>query len=179
LTPWNGLTQQVLTLPAGARVSFNASLSVHVTGTSTPASRPSITSTAIVAGANEGADFTSNHTATATILVNNNGPVASDGTLTTAEDTPKSGALVASDNDSPVLTYSVVDQSGAHGTVTITNVNTGAYNYTPDANYNGAASFTFKANDGTADSNTATISITVTAVNSAEERRVGKQRSNE
>lgn len=37
--------------------------------------------------------------------------------------------------------------------------------YTPDANYNGNDSFTFKANDGAADSNTATVSITVTAVN--------------
>ena len=37
--------------------------------------------------------------------------------------------------------------------------------YTPDANYNGPDSFTFKANDGTEDSNTATVSITVTAVN--------------
>jgi hypothetical protein len=34
--------------------------------------------------------------------------------------------------------------------------------YTPATNYNGADSFTFKANDGTVDSNTATVSITVT-----------------
>ena len=39
--------------------------------------------------------------------------------------------------------------------------------YTPEANYNGSDSFTFKASDGTADSNTATVSITVTAVNDA------------
>ena len=167
LSPWNGITQQVLTLPAGASVSFNASLSVHVTGTSTPASRPSITSTAVVAGANEGADFTSNNTSTASITVVNNGPLATNGTLTTAEDTPKKGTLVASDSDSPTLTYSVVDQTGAHGTVTITDVNTGAYTYTPEANYNGPASFTFKASDGSADSNTATITITVTSVNDA------------
>ena len=167
LSSWNGITQQVLTLPAGASVSFNASLSVHVTGTSTPASRPSITSTAVVAGANEGADFTSNNTSTASITVVNNGPSATDGTLTTAEDTPKKGTLVASDSDSPTLTYSVVDQTGAHGTVTITDVNTGAYSYTPEANYNGPASFTFKASDGSVDSNMATITITVTAVNDA------------
>ena len=39
--------------------------------------------------------------------------------------------------------------------------------YTPNANANGADSFTFKANDGTVDSNIATVSITVTAVNDA------------
>ena len=31
----------------------------------------------------------------------------------------------------------------------------GGWSYTPAANYNGTDSFTFKANDGTADSNTA------------------------
>ena len=38
--------------------------------------------------------------------------------------------------------------------------------YTPNANYFGLDSFTFKANDGTFDSIAATVSITVTAVNS-------------
>ena len=42
-----------------------------------------------------------------------------------------------------------------------------ALTYTPAANYNGPDSFTFKANDGTVDSNVATVSITVTAVNDA------------
>ena len=36
--------------------------------------------------------------------------------------------------------------------------------YTPAANYNGPDSFAFKANDGAADSNVATVSITVNAV---------------
>src|SRR5204862_302360 len=39
--------------------------------------------------------------------------------------------------------------------------------FTPSANYNGPASFTFQANDGSLDSNTATVAITVTAVNDA------------
>src|SRR4030095_9774750 len=37
----------------------------------------------------------------------------------------------------------------------------------PTANYSGSDSFTYKANDGTADSNTVTVSITVNAVNDA------------
>ncbi len=49
-----------------------------------------------------------------------------------------------------------------HGTLTLAgNVAT----YTPDQDYNGSDSFTFKANDGTIDSNIATVSITVTPVN--------------
>ncbi|WP_046355115.1 tandem-95 repeat protein, partial [Pseudoalteromonas luteoviolacea] len=39
--------------------------------------------------------------------------------------------------------------------------------YTPSHNYNGADSFTFIANDGTADSSAATVNITVNAVNDA------------
>ena len=44
---------------------------------------------------------------------------------------------------------------------------TARFTYTPDANFNGTDSFTYTANDGTADSNVATVTITVTAVNDA------------
>ena len=43
----------------------------------------------------------------------------------------------------------------------------GSFTYTPAANYNGPDSFTYKANDGAADSNVATVSLTVNAVNDA------------
>ena len=39
--------------------------------------------------------------------------------------------------------------------------------YTPDADYNGTDSFTFSAYDGTVDSNVATFSLTINAVNDA------------
>jgi hypothetical protein len=39
--------------------------------------------------------------------------------------------------------------------------------YTPTAGYRGSDSFTFKASDGKLDSNVATVSITVVAVNHA------------
>src|SRR5204863_90363 len=61
------------------------------------------------------------------------------------------------------LTYSI-GTSPAHGTLSGTAPN---LTYTPNANYNGADSFTFKANDGSADSNVATVSITINAVNDA------------
>ena len=53
----------------------------------------------------------------------------------------------------------------AHGSLTL-NAN-GSFTYTPAANYNGPDSFTYKANDGALDSNTATVSITVSEVNDA------------
>ena len=51
--------------------------------------------------------------------------------------------------------------------MSITNWSTGAFTYTPTANYSGSDSFTFKTNDGTSDSNTATVSLTVAAAGEA------------
>ena len=69
-----------------------------------------------------------------------------------------------SDADGDALTASVVTNP-THGTLTLTA--NGAVTYTPAANYNGPDSFTYKANDSTADSNTAAVNITVIAVNDA------------
>lgn len=77
----------------------------------------------------------------------------------------------ASDIDSPVLTAQIVT-GPAHGTLT-QNLD-GSYSYTPDANYNGTDSFTYKVNDAAytgdpsaLDSNIATVSLTIGAVNDA------------
>ena len=43
----------------------------------------------------------------------------------------------------------------------------GGFTYTPAANYNGPDSFTYQANDGTANSNLATVTLTVSSVNDA------------
>ena len=101
-----------------------------------------------------------------TVTPVNDAPVANDGTLTTAEDTDGSGTLTATDIDDNAWTYSIVTQP-TNGTVMITDAATGAYTYTPDADFNGSDSFTFKANDGDDDSNTATVDITVTPANDA------------
>jgi hypothetical protein len=108
--------------------------------------------------------------------VTNTAPVATAQSVTTNEDTAKTITLSATDADNNNLTFSIVGSPtqgslGLIGTVTCSGTNpktcTADVTYTPTANYNGADSFTFKANDGTTDSNTATVSITVTAVNDA------------
>src|SRR5204862_145694 len=78
------------------------------------------------------------NTATVTIAINavNDAPVASNGTLTTGEDTTATSTLVATDVEGNALTYSVVAQ-GTKGTVTITNAATGDYQYVPSLNANG------------------------------------------
>ncbi len=113
-----------------------------------------------------------------TVTAVNDAPVAFDGSLAATEDAIATGTLVASDVDSATLTYSVV-AAASHGTVTVTNAATGAYSYTPAANYNGADAFTFKANDGSLDSNVATVDITVDSVNDAPAATDGDLTTNE
>lgn len=103
------------------------------------------------------------NTAAVSITVVNKPPVASDGTLTTKENNAAGGTLKAKDPEGATLTYIIVSQP-THGKVKLDNATTGAYTYTPDSGFSGSDGFTFKASDGTNDSNTATISITVNAV---------------
>jgi hypothetical protein len=90
-------------------------------------------------------------------------PVAEAASVSTDEDSALAITLVATDADSAALTYSIVT-TPAHGALSGTAPNV---TYTPDVNWNGADHFTFKANDGSQDSNTATVTITVNPVNDA------------
>ena len=105
----------------------------------------------------------------------NTAPVANNQNVTTSEDTAKAITLVATDGENNPLIYTVVT-GPMHGTLSGTAPN---LTYTPNANYNGPDSFTFKANDGTADSNIATVSITVNAVNDAPTANAGTLATNE
>jgi VCBS repeat-containing protein len=93
-------------------------------------------------------------------------PTASSSTLQTNEDTPVDSTLNASDPDGDTLTFSIVTQ-GTLGTASITDTASGAYTYTPDTGAMGTDSFTFKANDGSSDSNTATVTVTILGINDA------------
>lgn len=97
-----------------------------------------------------------------TVNAVNDAPVASGPeTVTLDEDTTKAITLVASDVDGDTLTYSIEAQP-SHGTITGTAPN---LTYKPEANYHGSDSFSFKVNDGKADSETRTVAITVTSIN--------------
>ena len=112
--------------------------------------------------ANDGEADSNIATVNLSIAALNDAPVAQDGSASGTEDAQVSGTLVATDVDSATLTYSL-GTPAANGTVV---VNTdGSYIYTPNADFNGADSFTFLANDGEADSNAATISLSIAALN--------------
>jgi hypothetical protein len=93
----------------------------------------------------------------------NYAPVAEGSAVTVDEDGAVGLGLVATDVDRDPLTRTVVDPP-AHGTLTGTPL---ALTYTPAADFNGADSFTFRATDGEALSNLATVAITVRPVNDA------------
>ena len=96
----------------------------------------------------------------------NHPPVAQDDTSATPEDTQYNGTLTASDADSDPLTYSIVT-NGTKGVATVIDPTTGAFTYVPNLDENGPDNFTFMANDGQADSNVATLSVTILPVNDA------------
>ena len=121
--------------------------------------------------ANGGADTSATQSFLISIVPPNASPAAQAQTVSTDEDATLALTLTGTDADSPSLTFTIVDNP-AHGVLdSLGAVNCGAgtcsvgVDYTPALNYNGADSFTFKVNDGLADSNTATVAITVDAVN--------------
>jgi hypothetical protein len=97
----------------------------------------------------------------ARILAANQPPTADPQSVSTAEDTPLPITLTGSDPDGDPLSYVVVDLP-SHGTLSGV---APALTYTPNLNFYGPDSFTFKVNDGMLDSDPATISITVNPVN--------------
>ncbi|HET7862982.1 MAG TPA: tandem-95 repeat protein, partial [Burkholderiaceae bacterium] len=96
----------------------------------------------------------------------NDAPTLGSSAATVAEDGTQvlNPLATASDVDGDELTAAVVS-GPAHGTLTV-NAN-GTFTYKPTANFNGTDSFTYRVTDGQADSNVATVTLTVTPVNDA------------
>lgn len=93
----------------------------------------------------------------------NTAPIAQAGSFTENEDVMIQGTAQAADAENTPLSYALVSGPN-HGALTF-NPNTGAFSYTPEANYFGGDHFSFKVNDGLVDSNTATVTLSVTSVN--------------
>jgi VCBS repeat-containing protein len=119
--------------------------------------------------ANDGVANSNVATVTIAVAAVNDAPVAGDNSYTVTEDTARTvlapGVLANdSDADGDPMTAIVV-RDPAHGTLAL-DLN-GGFVYRPDANYNGPDSFAYKTTDGTADSNIATVLLTVRPVNDA------------
>ena len=94
---------------------------------------------------------------TITVAAVNDIPTTSNQSVTTAQDVALNITLSSTDNDGDTITYSIVSDV-SNGS---TSLSGSTVTYTPTSGFNGTDSFTFKANDGTADSNTSTVTITI------------------
>ena len=96
-------------------------------------------------------------------LMTNSAPNTQNASYTLDEDTAITLLLDAYDQDGDTLDY-IITEGPLNGTITLSgNVAT----YIPNINFNGIDSFQFKVNDGQEDSNIATITLVVNAVNDA------------
>ena len=102
-------------------------------------------------------------TVTITVTPVNDGPVASDITVTAAEDTALDITLAGGDLDGDALSFAVTD-GPAHGTLTCDGA---SCTYSPAPNFNGTDTVTFTVTDPGGLSDAATVTITVSPVNDA------------
>ena len=116
-------------------------------------------------------DGTDSETASVSVVVNsvNDAPIANTDTATTDEDTPiviSAAELLSNDiNLDPEDTLSLVSVNNAANGTAIINED-GNVEFTPDANFNGTASFGYVVTDGTVN-DTASVEVVVNAINDA------------
>ncbi|BDX07891.1 putative Ig domain-containing protein [Planctobacterium marinum] len=115
----------------------------------------------IVVTVTDGTDSASLTGFTITVTEANAIPVATDSSVTVDEDTSIAITPDVVDGDGDSLTLTVLTQP-ANGSLTET---ASGWTYTPDADFNGSDSFVYQASDGDANSENATVSITVNNVN--------------
>ncbi len=111
--------------------------------------------------ANDGKADSNTATVSISVASVNDKPVVAGQSVGVKEDGTVSITLTGSDEDGDDLSFTVLSQP-KNGTLSGTGPD---FTYSPKANYSGSDSFTFRANDGKADSNTATVSISVASVN--------------
>ncbi|MEA2879412.1 MAG: large repetitive protein [Hyphomicrobiales bacterium] len=151
------LTYSVAGLPAG--LTFAGST---ISGTPTNAD---VGSHSISVTANDGHGGSLTRAFSLSVANTNDAPVGTAATFTINEDTPLAGSVAGTDVDGDGLTFSLVAGSATNGVATVSP--SGAFTFTPAANFSGDATFQFRANDGTVNSAPQTVTIHVTAVNDA------------
>lgn len=149
--PGETLTFAIVAAPTHGTVSSGTGASRTYTPTSGYAGADSFTFSA-----SDGT--TSSNTATISLNVVNTVPVATGQSLVVPKNGQSPISLSASDADADSLAYIIVT-SPTHGTLTGSGL---ARTFKPTTGYSGSDSFTFKVNDGSADSNVATVSLTMT-----------------
>jgi Bacterial Ig domain len=148
---WQAMSNSsFITVDSGAAGSNNGTVNFTVAPNTTGAAR---VGTLTVAGR--------------TVTINQDAaPTANNDTATTDEDTPVNVNVLANDVEPDGDTLSVVSVTqGANGAVSINPDKT--VHYAPAANFFGSDSFTYTIDDGHGGQSTATVNVTVNAVNDA------------
>ena len=149
------LTPSVVTAPAHGELTLNANGTFNYI----PATGFSGVDT-FSYEVNDGA--VNSNVATVTINVAHVDPVANNITISGTEGQVATGQVNATDAiSSAVLTPSIVTAPG-HGELTL-NAN-GTFNYVPATGFSGVDTFSYEVNDGTVNSNVATVTINVAHV---------------
>jgi Family of unknown function (DUF6288)/PA14 domain/Bacterial Ig domain len=147
----SALTYTVVTQPTNGTLSGTAP---NLTYTPAPNDNGSRSFTFKV---NDGEVDSAIATVSITVTPVNDAPVATPQSVSTAHNTAKAITLQGTDVEGSALTYAVATQP-TRGTLSGTAPN---LTYTPTSGTSGPDSFTFKVHDGTVDSATATVSISV------------------
>ena len=105
-------------------------------------------------------------TTTLTIVVNgiDDAPQAQAESVSTTEDQPLQGRLLATDPEGDALFFAVEPGAGPqHGSLQIDP--DGRFTYVPDPDYSGSDQFSYRVSDGQGNSSIATVTIAIAAVN--------------
>ena len=156
------LTASLVASAANGTVTLNADGSFTYTPAANFNGTDSFTYTA-----SDGTAVSNVATVTITVSAVNDAPVAVDDAATTAKRRAVSGTRAGERHGRRCRHDADGDARGHRGQRDGDAGADGSFTYTPAANFNGTDSFTYTASDGTAVSNVATVTITVTAVNDA------------
>ncbi|HWI52644.1 MAG TPA: cadherin-like domain-containing protein, partial [Symbiobacteriaceae bacterium] len=158
------LTAVLVSPPASGTFTLNANGSFNYT----PASNFS-GSVTFTYRASDGTLTSNLATVTINVTPVNDAPVANNDTYSVLEDQTLNVAATGvltndTDPDGPSMTAQLVSNV-SNGSLTLNG--NGSFTYTPNPDFYGSDSFTYRVSDGTATSNVATVTITVTNVNDA------------
>lgn len=154
------LTYELGAMPSGS-LPFTANIdgsTLSLTATGVESNSYEIS---VIATDSHGATATKYFSVTSTYTIPNSAPTGTDATISLNEDTPSSGQLNGSDLNGDTLTY-VVTKEPDHGTIEVSS--SGYYTYTPDPNYYGTDTFTYKLSDGTLESGEITVTFNIADV---------------
>ena len=101
--------------------------------------------------------------------LNDNGPQAANDTLKAVEDTPvtfQASELLSNDSDADGDALTIASVTSGTGGTAVLNTD-GSVTFTPNANFNGTADFSYTLSDGVHTSAPATVTVDVAAVNDA------------